>query len=169
VPERGLAFDSHDFLYYQSNDSVARMDFPEAAPKIPMMVNHLCRVLQETFPSEIMLWIHSTGIWSELADDIGLRQMNLLRLGLGQTSDLAERPGHLFTRMEEADCIGMSVLPFIYGWDAYIIPADGRYFAYISHDEYVEVGFPDTSQAPAMLMDLGSLGPDIVTLRRSSA
>jgi hypothetical protein len=93
--------------------------------------------------------------------------MNLLRLGLGQRSDLSERPGHLFTRLEEADCVGMSVLPFIYGWDAYLIPTDGQYFAYISHDEYVDVGFPDASQAPAIQKDLQSLGAEIITTRGS--
>jgi len=143
---------------------VVRMDFP-VTHKIPMMVNFICRVLRETFPTEMMLWIHTTGIGEEVDDDIGLRQMNLLRLGLGEKSEFSERPGHLFKRMEEAECIGMAVLPFLYEWDAYLIPADGKYFAHISHDEYVEVGFPETSQAPAIMQDLTILDPRIITNR----
>ena len=66
------------------------MDFPEAY-RIPFLVNCLCKTLQETdlegmylFPAEMMLWIRTTGIWNERDDNIGLRQMSLLRLGLGQ-------------------------------------------------------------------------------------
>ena len=162
--ERGLAFYKDSFPYYKSSNSLVRMDFP-VAHRIPMMAKFMCRVLRETFPSEMMLWIHSTGIGEEFLDATGLRQMNLLRLGLGETSDVLERPGHLFTRMEEAECIGMAVLPFLYEWDAYLIPADGRYFAHISHHEYVEVGFPETSQAPAIMEDLSILGPHIITNR----
>ena len=170
--ERGIASNKNDFLYYASNNLVARMDFPEAY-RIPYMVRFLWTILQEKdpegiylFPAEMMLWIHTTGIWNEQDDDVGPRQMSLLRLGLGQTSDLHERPGHVFTRAEEADCIGMSVLPFVYGWDAYLIPADGRCFAYISHDEYVEVGFPDASLVPALQKELQYLGgAEIITGR----
>ncbi len=127
-----------------------------------MMAKFMCRVLRETFPSEMMLWIHSTGIGEEFLDATGLRQMNLLRLGLGETSDVSDRPGHLFTRTEEAECIGMSVVPFLYEWDAYLIPADGRYFVHISHHQNVEVGFPETSQAPAIMEDLTILNPQII-------
>jgi hypothetical protein len=67
--ERGIAFDEHDFLYYASNNLVARLDFPEPGHMIPMKANHLCKILQETdlegvhlFPGEMMLWIRTTGI-----------------------------------------------------------------------------------------------------------
>lgn len=130
-----------------------------------MMAKFMCRVLRETFPSEMMLWIHSTGIGEEFLDATGLRHINLLRLGLGETSDVLERPGHLFARTEEAECIGMAVLPFLYEWDAYLIPADGRYFAHISHHGNVEVGFPETSQTPAIMEDLSILEPQIITDR----
>ena len=111
--ERGLALYEDSFPYYKSSNSRVRMDFP-VAYRIPMMAKFMCRVLRETFPSVMMLWIHSTGVVEEFLDATGLRHINLLRLGLGETSDVLERPGHLFTRTEEAGCIGMAVLPFLY-------------------------------------------------------
>lgn len=52
---------------------------------------------------------------------------------------LKERPGHYFLNYELADLVTFLDLVIQFGWGAYVLPAGGRFVAFISHDEWVLV------------------------------
>jgi len=148
--ERRLVFDRWQFVHFGPG-KILELPFPNVAHKTPPLANLLYGLLEEFSPFQSLLfWVKETGIFSDRWDEIGLRQLELERIALGENRSLYESPGHLFRPEEELDVIGMSVLPMLYGWDAYLIPDSARLFAYISHDEYVHVA----SEDPAILQRL---------------
>jgi len=150
--ERHLLFDRWQFLHFGPGSTVLEVPFPNVAHKAPPFASLLCELLKEFSPFQsLLLWVKETGIFSDRWDEIGLRQLELERIALGERRSLSDSPGHLFHPKEELDVIGMSVLPMLYGWDAYLIPDSARLFAYISHDEYVHVGFHDPALEPVLM------------------
>jgi hypothetical protein len=82
----------------------------------------------------------TTGVWDERLDEIGLTQLRLERRGLGVLDDVFAVPALEFDSDEIDACLGMALLPMVYGWDAYIIPDTADLLVYISHDEYMHLG-----------------------------
>src|SRR5262245_53093469 len=84
-----------------------------------------------------MIWFREWGIWSEMDEETGLQAVKRLRGALGETTSLADAPGHVFANDEVADARAFWTLPVIFGWDAILFPHEGDYFAFNSHDEVV--------------------------------
>lgn len=161
VTERRLVLDRWKFVHFGPG-KVLELPFPNSAYKAPPLANLIYGLLEEFSPFQSLLfWVKETGIFSDRWDEVGLRQLELARIALGEKKNLFESPGHLFRPDEELDVIGMSVLPMLYGWDAYLIPDSARLFAYISHDEYVHVGFEDPSIEPVLLEQCKFWNPQI--------
>jgi hypothetical protein len=52
---------------------------------------------------------------------------------------LIERPAHLFGSTEAVDAQALLTIAIVFGWDCYVIPENASYYAFTSHDEYLEV------------------------------
>lgn len=168
--ERHLLFDRWQFLHFGPGQNVLELPFPSVAHKAPPFANLLYGLLEEFSPFQSLLfWVKKTGIFSDRWDDIGLRQLELERIAHGEKRSLFDSPGHLFHPEEELDVIGMSVLPMLYGWDAYLIPDSARLFAYISHDEYLQVGFQDPALEPVLMEQCKIWNPQVRGGKFSSA
>jgi hypothetical protein len=137
-----LVLDRSSFVHFSSNERVLRLAFPKLIYRAPVLTNFLYGLLQDGSPfKSLLFWVKQIGIWGDRWDAIGIRQLALERKAKGDERNLYDAPGHIFSAEEELDTIGVSVLPMIYGWDAYLIPDSAEMFVYISHDEYVEIGF----------------------------
>jgi hypothetical protein len=62
---------------------------------------------------------------------------------LGETRHLSETPGHLAALTESDDLISTLVISIEFFWDCAVLPAGGRDFFFVSHDEYLEFGSRD--------------------------
>jgi len=162
--DRQLVLDRRQFVHFGSGKIVLELPFPNLAHRAPPLANLLYGLLEEFSPFQSLLfWVKETGIFSDRWDEIGLRQLELDRIALGEKRNLSESPGHLFRSKEALDVIGVSVLPMLYGWDAYLIPDSAGLFAYISHDEYVQVGFQDPALEPVLMGQYKHWNPHIRT------
>lgn len=70
-----------------------------------------------------------------------------LRQALGEDSDPVSKPGYLFEPHEGDDAVSVMVLAALFFWDCLIVSCGGRGCAYISHDEFFEIGLRDPAAA----------------------
>ena len=84
-----------------------------------------------------MVWLRDWGIWTEVDEEMGMRVMSQMRAGLGESRELSEAPGHIFSEKEFVDARAFWTLPMIFGWDAILFPDKSDYFVFTSHDEVV--------------------------------
>ena len=52
-----------------------------------------------------------------------------------------EAPGHLCLDYEQPELISLVQLCILFGWDVHLIPTVGYAQAFISHDEWLTIGF----------------------------
>lgn len=60
-----------------------------------------------------------------------------------------EAPGHYCLEYEAADVVTVLQLCVQNGWDAHVIPVAGYAQAFISHHEWLHIGFDDERQMEA--------------------
>ena len=68
---------------------------------------------------------------------MGMRVIGQMRAALGESRELTEAPGHIFSEKEFVDARAFWTLPMIFGWDAILFPDKSDYFVFTSHDEVV--------------------------------
>jgi hypothetical protein len=90
------------------------------------------------FPGALV-WLTRWEIWSESIDGAGFTLLNGLRSAVRQAPSVDYAPGHLFASGEFAQAHACLVLPMLFQWDAYLIPASGDFFALLSHHGHVEL------------------------------
>jgi hypothetical protein len=84
-----------------------------------------------------MIWFRDWGIWNEVDEEMGARVIRQMRAGLGETRELMEVPGHIFSPEEFVDARAFWTWPVFLGWDAILFPQKSDYFVFNSHDEVV--------------------------------
>jgi hypothetical protein len=78
-------------------------------------------------------------IFGELSDTTGIKILRQIVLSYGQGSSFSQGATYLFDPTEQIDLTAMLALVLLCGWDAFFVPAHGRYFAYVSHDGFVNI------------------------------
>ncbi len=63
-----------------------------------------------------------------------------------QTVRCQEAPGHLCLDFERPEAVTLIHLSILFGWDVHLIPTVGYGRAFVSHDEWVELGFDSTAE-----------------------
>jgi hypothetical protein len=112
--------------------------------KIPDRPSQLLALARWCFPSSdydsfqgAMIWFRDWGIWNEADEKMGARVINQMRACLGESRELMETPGHIFSDGEFLDARAFWTLPMILGWDAILFPEKSDYFVFNSHDEVI--------------------------------
>jgi len=90
-----------------------------------------------------LLWVTDSGIFSSNENN---HLYYRLRQSYGDTRLLREAPGHLCLDFERPEVVTLVHVCILFGWDAHLIPAVGCGRAFVSHDEWVEIGFDDPRQ-----------------------
>lgn len=79
------------------------------------------------------------GFWSEVSERVAHSLVRCFRSSRGETKPLIETPAHLFGSDEASDAQTLLTIAIVFGWDCYLIPDNASYYAFTSHDEYLEV------------------------------
>jgi len=86
-----------------------------------------------------LLWICQRDIWTEEVERLGERVFDDLRTAWGIKERLADRPGQIYPPEQSSELWMSFVVPMLFGWDAFMVPASQEYFVFNSHDEVISV------------------------------
>lgn len=153
--------DGQNLYYDDAESSCIELRFPE----MPFRVPYFTRVLsmlnidaEEHFGGAV-LWVTYCDIGSPQLVKTGWKIVEKMRTAFGETRELRAAPGHSF-RSDEFVELNAFLLPcFVFGWDAYLLPAGQDHFVYISHDEYWTVVTKTTDTHLRLLKELEPLQP----------
>ena len=128
-------------IYFPNENPALRLTLP--LPELPFQVAYLANALLPYSESAefqpCLLWMTDWGIWSEVSERVAKSLVECFRSTRGERNLLIERPAHLFSETEAADAQTLLTIAIVFGWDCYVIPEHGKYYALTSHDEYLEV------------------------------
>jgi hypothetical protein len=106
---------------------------------------------------ECLIWVTA---WNIFPSNENFHLFYRLRETYGERRLLHEAPGHLCLNYESAEVVTLVQLGILFGWDLHLITTDGYARAFISHDEWFELGFDHEEDARATAEDLR--GADLV-------
>jgi hypothetical protein len=76
-------------------------------------------------------------MWNNETLPIGVGNFDHLRRGHGLEAGIDQEPAMLFSGSEIGPLISFALIPLVFGWDFYIIPASGDYFVFGCHDDWI--------------------------------
>lgn len=128
-------------IYFPNANPTLRLTIP--LPELPYQVAYLANALLPYSESAefqpCLLWMTDWGIWSDVSERVAKSLVECFRSTRGERNLLIETPAHLFGETEAADAQTLLTIAIVFGWDCYVIPEHGKYYALTSHDEYLEV------------------------------
>jgi hypothetical protein len=128
-------------IYFPNEDPGLRLTLP--LPQLPYQVAYLANALLPYSESAefqpCLLWMTDWGIWSEVSERVAQSLAECFRSARGERNPLIDTPAHLFGETEAADAQTLLTIAIVFGWDCYVIPEHGKYYALTSHDEYLVV------------------------------
>ena len=137
---RGLKVTADRYLYYEPESPLCfAVGLEEKPSSLIGLADHLIPTWEDVPFEGALLWIRQRGIWGDHSEKTGAVIIDQIRLAKGERESLEERAGHLFGRDEVYDAHAYFLIPVLFGWDAFLIPESGDYFAFISHDGVAEV------------------------------
>jgi hypothetical protein len=101
--------------------------------------------LERMSGSDHLMWFHEWSMWGDLRTSIGIGLVDHLRLGHAQDAATDQEPAMLFSGSEIGALISFALVPLVFGWDFYLVPASAEYFVFGSHDEWI--GFSGKDEA----------------------
>lgn len=132
---------------FPNEDPALRLTLP--LPQLPYQVAYLANALLPYSESDefqpCLLWMTDWGIWSEVSERVAKSLTESFRSARGERNLLIDTPAHLFGQTEAADAQTLLTIAIAFGWDCYVIPEHGKYYALTSHDEYLEVAANSTA------------------------
>lgn len=111
-------------------------------PKLYWLSNRIASYL-EPF-DECLLWVTLWGVWPSSEN---LHLYYRLRHTYGERRQLADSPGHLFLRHENADLATFIFLAVLFGWYFFLLTSPHYHGAFASHDEYLQFWSVDSAAA----------------------
>ncbi len=136
---RGLESLDREWPYYRGADHHSFL------VRLPNRSSRVLALARWCFPSSdydnsfqgAMIWFRDWGIWNEADEKMGARVIGQMRGDLGESRELMEVPGHIFSENEFLDARAFWTWPMILGWDAILFPEKSDYFVFNCHDEVV--------------------------------
>lgn len=86
-----------------------------------------------------LVWLQRWEIWSESIDRAGYALLDGIRAAGGSPAPVGSTPAHAFGRGELAAAHAALSLPMLFQWDAHFVPTGGDFFAFVSHEGYLEL------------------------------
>lgn len=128
-------------IYFPNEDPALRLTLP--LPQLPFQAAYLANALLPYSESAefqpCLLWMTDWGICGEVSERVAKSLAECFRSARGERNLLIETPAHLFGGTEATDAQTLLTIAIVFGWDCYVIPEHGKYYAVTSHDEYLEI------------------------------
>lgn len=135
--QRSIGVGKDGFLYYGEPKLGFTIELPEKASRLTALAAWLLPESEEAPFQGALLWVREWGIWAQHSEEAGMKTIEALRLTHGETRPLKAAPAMLFGPEELRDLHAFFIQPFVFGWDAFMIPVSGDYFVFNSHDEVI--------------------------------
>jgi hypothetical protein len=135
--KRSISVSENRFLHYGDLKLGFTIELPEKPYRLPAIAAWLLPDSEEAPFQGALLWVREWGIWAEHTEEAGMKIMEALRQAHGETRTLKAAPAMLFGPEELRDLHAFFIQPLLFGWDAFMVPASGEYFAFNSHDEVI--------------------------------
>jgi hypothetical protein len=137
---RGLKVTADRYLHYDpGSSSCFTVGLEEKPSSLIGLADRLIPTWEDVPFEGALLWIRERGIWGDYSENTGAVIIGQMRAAKGERAPLEERPGHLFGPDEVYEAHAYFLIPVLFGWDAFLIPESGDYFAFISHDGVARV------------------------------
>ena len=137
LPRAGIVCDVNgDLAIGNGKNRVIAVPLPDKAYRLPYLANLLVTGIGDTPFGESLLWFTGWGVAGEVSNRVGFK---LLQSMHADTRPLIEAPARLLGAHEMVEVQSLLTLSILMGWDAYFIPATGKYFAFNSNDEFTDV------------------------------
>jgi hypothetical protein len=133
----GLEADEHLRVWLPNNSGYI---FTVRWPKLlPYQVPHFANLFLPDNDGDCLFLLTDNGTSGAMEFEIACRSLKLLRSAHGEHRGILESPAYLLQRDEIADARLLVTMAILFCWDAYIVPAHGRYFLWIDDDEAADV------------------------------
>lgn len=93
---------------------------------------------EQDFPGGI-LWLQDWNIWSEVPERVGMALFDGLRGFAGFAKPTDEQAALLYDSSELVRLHSALSLVLMFQWDAHYVPSAGGFFAFASHEGYVDI------------------------------
>ncbi len=133
----GIQAEGTNLYYGTASANCFQLKFPETPGRTAYFAQVASMVGSEEDPQfyGALLWVTYSTVGS--LDKAGWKQVERMRQGYGENRSLQTASGHWFRSDELVDLTAFLIPCFVFGWDAYIVPASSNdFFVHISHDEY---------------------------------
>jgi hypothetical protein len=141
---------------------VLRLKFPET----PSRATYFARLVSMLGDEDegmfygALLWITLYSIGSPQLEKTGWAMIDMMRRSFGENRPLEAASGHWFRNGALVELAAFVLPCFVFSWDAFIVPAGGDHFVYISHDEYWVVVTRNDEAHRRILPYLAALEPE---------
>lgn len=135
--DRLISISADGFPSYDDTKVGFTIDLPEQPFRLTALAAWLLPESAEVPFQGALLWMKEWGIWAEHSEEAGMKIIEALRSVRGETRPLEDAPAMLFGPDELRDLHAFFIQPLLFGWDAFMVPATGEYFAFNSHDEFI--------------------------------
>jgi hypothetical protein len=137
LPRAGIVCDAKgDLAIDNGKNRVIAVPLPDKAYRLPYLANLLVTGVGDTPFGESLLWFTGWGAGGEVSNLIGFKLLHSMH---ADTRPLIETPARLLGAHEVVEAQSLLTLAILMGWDAYFIPATGKYFVFNSNDEFTDV------------------------------
>lgn len=162
--ERGLRVDEHRQPRFTHTRFGFHMLLPNEAYRLSCLVLQFLDATVDEFdhPSggEHLLWLHDWSMWGDLMTSIGVDLFDRLRLGYGLDATMDQEPAMIFTGSEIGALISFALIPLVFGWDFYIIPASVEHLMFGCHDSWIGFSGKDEDVEAALVSRLKRWQPE---------
>jgi hypothetical protein len=138
-PPLAVRQNSDDISFGEGPRFCFELDLPTKIYRVSNFVNYVMPHIEGTLSCRSLLWFTDWGMWNEVHERAGKFILEQMRAAYGERNPLIEKPGQLFEMSEAIALQSFLILPVLFSWDAYLVPENGEYFVFNSHDEYVRV------------------------------
>ncbi len=128
------------FLAYETAERLSfSVPLVEKPSRIIALANYLVPAWDAASFKGALLWMREWEIGDDDSERTKLMIIDQMRRGAGVKTSLRETPAALFDSNELPRMYSHFVLPLLFGWDAFLVPAGQNYFVFVSHDEVAYV------------------------------
>jgi hypothetical protein len=125
-----------DLAFRHGTNLRTTVPLPDKSYRIPYLANLLVKESYDSSFVESLLWFTGWGVADELSNRVGFKLLQGMHF---DPRPLLEAPARLFGPTELVEAQSLLVLPILMGWDAYFLPAHGKYYVFTSNDEFIDV------------------------------
>lgn len=149
VRSAGLDADEPPRVFIPNNSSHV---FTVRWPKIlPHQVPHFANLFLPDENEDCLFWLADNGASGVMEFEMACSSLKLLRGAHGDQRGILESPAYILRAGERVNARLLVTMAVLFCWDAYVVPAHGRYFVWIDDDDAADVCCKNTKDYEELL------------------